>query len=153
VVPVVPGLHQGHEPVRVQRFIPEPAVEALHLAAGLAINDGSTDRTAKAIRSFSDDGRVTVVDIPDIRAARGKSAALNWGLRLARHSLIAMYDADNMPEPGALRPLVEELIHDSSLGATVGMYRVVNRYRNLLRRLLNVEGISFQWIVQLAAGC
>jgi hypothetical protein len=49
------------------------------LAAGLAINDGSTDRTAKAIRSFSDDGRVTLVDIPDSRAARGKSAALNWG--------------------------------------------------------------------------
>jgi hypothetical protein len=47
----------------------------------------------------------------------------------------------------------KELIHDSSLGATVGMYRVVNRYRNLLRRFLNVEGISFQWIVQLAAGC
>ena len=36
----------------------------------------------------------------------------------------------------------------SSLGATVGMYRVVNRYRNLLTRFLNLDGISFQWIVQ-----
>ena len=114
----------------------------------LAINDGSTDRTAEAIRSLSNDGRVTLVDIPASRAARGKSAALNCGLGFARHSLIAIYDADNMPEPGALRPLVEELIHDSKLGATVGMYRVVNRYRNLLTRFLNVEGISFQWIVQ-----
>jgi cellulose synthase/poly-beta-1,6-N-acetylglucosamine synthase-like glycosyltransferase len=43
---------------------------------------------------------------------------------------------------------VEELTRDSSLGAAVGMYRVVNRYRNLLTRFLNVEGISFQWIVQ-----
>jgi cellulose synthase/poly-beta-1,6-N-acetylglucosamine synthase-like glycosyltransferase len=114
----------------------------------LAINDGSTDRTAEVILSFSGDGRVTLVDIPASRAARGKSAALNYGLRFARHPFLAIYDADNTPEPGALRPLVEELARDSSLGAAVGMYRVVNRYRNLLTRFLNVEGISFQWIVQ-----
>lgn len=114
----------------------------------LAINDGSTDRTAQEILSFSGDGRVTLVDIPANRAARGKSAALNYGLRFAQHPFLAIYDADNTPEPGALRPLVEELARDSSLGAAVGMYRVVNRYRNLLTRFLNVEGISFQWIVQ-----
>ena len=114
----------------------------------LAINDGSTDRTAEEILSLAGDGRVTLVDIPANRAARGKSAALNYGLRFASHPLLAIYDADNTPEPGALRPLVEELVRDSSLGAAVGMYRVVNRYRNLLTRFLNVEGISFQWIVQ-----
>jgi len=78
----------------------------------------------------------------------GKAAALNFGLRYARHPVLAVYDADNRPEPGALRPLAEQLMRDPSLGAAIGMYRAVNRGRNLLTRFLNIEGIGFQWIIQ-----
>jgi len=88
------------------------------------------------------------VDILPSRAARGKSAAVNWGLRFARHSLIAIYDADNKPEPGALRPLVDRTDPRLKPGRHGWNVPVMNRYRNLLTRFLNVEGISFQWIVQ-----
>jgi cellulose synthase/poly-beta-1,6-N-acetylglucosamine synthase-like glycosyltransferase len=37
---------------------------------------------------------------------------------------------------------------DERLGAVVGMYRAVNRRRNLLTNFLNIEGIGFQWIIQ-----
>jgi cellulose synthase/poly-beta-1,6-N-acetylglucosamine synthase-like glycosyltransferase len=89
-----------------------------------------------------------VIDVPLLLAARGKAGALNYALRVAAHPILAIYDADNRPEPSALRPLVEELVRDSSLAAAIGMYRVVNRRRNLLTRFLNIEGIGFQWIVQ-----
>ncbi len=114
----------------------------------LLINDGSTDDTADSIRAATSDPRVRVLDVPVELAARGKSGALNYGLRFARNPILAIYDADNTPEPGALRPLVEELVRDSQLGAAIGMYRMINSRRNLFTRFLNIEGISFQWIVQ-----
>ena len=114
----------------------------------LVVNDGSTDRTSELARAFEESGRVRVLDVPPHLAARGKASALNYGLAHARHPILAVYDADNTPEPGALRPLVEELLLDERLGAAVGIYRAVNRRRNLLTRFLNIEGIGFQWIVQ-----
>jgi cellulose synthase/poly-beta-1,6-N-acetylglucosamine synthase-like glycosyltransferase len=112
------------------------------------INDGSSDGTADAVRAFSGDNRVRLLDVPSQRAARGKAGALNYGLTFVVQPLVAIYDADNRPEPGALRPLVEELAADPKLGAAVGFYRVINRHRNVLTRFLNIEGITFQWILQ-----
>jgi cellulose synthase/poly-beta-1,6-N-acetylglucosamine synthase-like glycosyltransferase len=114
----------------------------------LAINDGSTDRTIEIARPFSADRRIRLLDVPPALAARGKAAALNYGLRQARHPVLAIYDADNTPEPSALKPLITELMADERLGAVVGMYRAVNRRRNLLTNFLNIEGIGFQWIIQ-----
>lgn len=114
----------------------------------LIIDDGSSDGTGEIARLLCSDARVRVVTVPEPVARQGKSGALNYGLSQARHALIAVYDADNTPEPGALRPLVEALEADPGLGAAVGMYRAVNRHRNWLTRFLNIEGIGYQWIVQ-----
>lgn len=114
----------------------------------LIINDGSTDRTAEIARGFLSDERFRVLEVPPALAARGKAGALNFGLRHASHEVLAIYDADNTPEPGALRPLVQHLGADPRLGAAIGMYRAVNRRRALLTRFLNIEGIGFQWILQ-----
>jgi cellulose synthase/poly-beta-1,6-N-acetylglucosamine synthase-like glycosyltransferase len=114
----------------------------------LVINDGSTDRTAEIALQFAREPRVRLLEVPGTIAARGKAAALNFGLRHARHPVLAVYDADNTPEPCALRLLAEELVLDPRLGAAIGMYRAVNRRRNLITRFLNIEGIGFQWILQ-----
>jgi cellulose synthase/poly-beta-1,6-N-acetylglucosamine synthase-like glycosyltransferase len=114
----------------------------------LIIDDGSSDRTAEIVRQFTSGRRVALLQVPAAFAAKGKSGALNYASAHATHPILAIYDADNRPEPGALRPLVEVLVLDSSLGAAVGMYRCLNRGRNLLTRFLNIEGIAYQWIVQ-----
>ncbi len=79
---------------------------------------------------------------------RGKSHALNVALRSVRHDLIAVYDADNRPEPDSLEILVRRLLCNDSIGAVLGKFRTINRGRNLLTRFINLETLGFQWIVQ-----
>jgi len=114
----------------------------------LIINDGSTDKTAEVVLGFADEPRVRLLNVPAPLAAKGKSGALNYALSQARHPVLAIYDADNVPEPGALRPLCQKLVLDPKLGAAIGMYRAWNRKRAFLTRFLNIEGIGFQWILQ-----
>jgi cellulose synthase/poly-beta-1,6-N-acetylglucosamine synthase-like glycosyltransferase len=114
----------------------------------LMINDGSTDDTAEVIRGFTGDSRVRLLEVPSHLSARGKSGALNYALSQASHPMIAVYDADNLPEPSAIRPLAEHLVRYPHLAATVGIYRAWNRRRALITRFVNIEGIGFQWMVQ-----
>ena len=115
----------------------------------VVVNDGSTDSTASIVQRFvNQDERVRLINIPPGLGGRGKSAALNAAFRLARHDVIGIYDADNQPEPLALRFLAQQLVSDPSLGAVIGKFRAINKSENLLLRFLNIESLSFQWIVQ-----
>lgn len=115
----------------------------------LIVNDGSRDRTlAAARRQAGGDPRFRFLDIPVSEGGRGKSATLNRALREARGDVIAVYDADNLPEPDALRRLVAALAADHRLAAVTGKFRAYNARRNLLTRFINMESIAFQWIIQ-----
>jgi len=115
----------------------------------IVVNDGSTDSTASIVQRLANrDARVRLINIPPGQGGKGKSAALNAAFRLASHAVIGIYDADNQPEPQALRFLAEQLASDSTLGAVIGKFRALNKNENLLLRFLNIESLSFQWIVQ-----
>lgn len=83
-----------------------------------------------------------------VTGGKGKSNALNIGFAQSKGELIAIYDADNTPEKQALRYLVGEIMHDSSLGAVIGKFRTRNRNSNLLTSFINIETLSFQWMAQ-----
>lgn len=113
------------------------------------INDGSSDRTAEIItRRSQSDARIKLVNLPAGETGHGKAFALNEGLKHCSHELIAIYDADNMPESTALRYLALHLQNDPSLAAVIGKFRCVNRRRTWLTRFVNIETVAFQWILQ-----
>ncbi len=115
----------------------------------LVVDDGSTDATPDIVREFTkSDPRVRVYTIPKDEGGRGKSHGLNLGLKQTNAEVIAIYDADNTPEPSALRYLVAQLLLDASLGAVLGKFRTVNKARNMLTRFINIETLSFQSILQ-----
>jgi cellulose synthase/poly-beta-1,6-N-acetylglucosamine synthase-like glycosyltransferase len=115
----------------------------------IVINDGSTDKTKALLdQAALRDGRIKPLHLPAISQGRGKSFALNIGLKNASHDLIAVYDADNHPEPASLKKLVRHLAANDGLGAVIGKFRTLNRKTNLLTRFINIETLSFQWIVQ-----
>ena len=115
----------------------------------IVINDGSTDRTGEIVAAYAArDARVVPFTVPAGQGGKGKSRALNLALRVAKHDVIAIYDADNTPEPDALRYLVAQLLLHPELGAVLGKFRTVNKRRNLLTRFINIETLSFQSILQ-----
>jgi len=91
---------------------------------------------------------VRVVHTKPPHAGKGKSGALNQGLRQATGEIIVVYDADNTPERKAVYYLALALQNDPQAGVVVGKFRVINATRNLLTRFINIETICFQWMAQ-----
>jgi cellulose synthase/poly-beta-1,6-N-acetylglucosamine synthase-like glycosyltransferase len=115
----------------------------------IVLNDGSTDDTQVILdRMAKAHPMIRPVHIPREEGGKGKAAVLNRGIKLAKHDLMAIYDADNQPQPSALRYLAAQFILNPELGAALGKFRTINRRRNWLTHFINIEGLSFQWIVQ-----
>lgn len=117
----------------------------------IVINDNSSDNTAEAladIQAENPDRMLMVVSTDNVVGGTGKSNALNIGYSVARGSVFAIYDADNTPEPQALRILVEHLMADDSLGAVIGKFRTRNRNASLLTRFVNIETLAHQCMNQ-----
>ena len=107
----------------------------------LVIDDGSTDRTAE-----------NAARIPGIRvvrhdANRGYGASIRTGIRNARGTLVAWYDADGQHTPEGLRRVVQTLesegLHAAVAARTADSAFV--RSRKIPRAILGL-------IVQMAAG-
>lgn len=113
----------------------------------LIMNDGSTDRTREILESYGDK-RLKVINIPKEESGRGKSRVLNLGVRQTAGEIVAIYDADNRPEPNALRLLVDELLYDRSFIAAIGKFRTINKDATVMTRFINIESMAFQWIIQ-----
>ena len=115
----------------------------------MVINDGSKDATKEIIESYaSKDSRVVLYDVPKGQGGKGKSRALNLGVKQVKSEVIAIYDADNTPDHMALHYLVASLISNKELGGVIGKFRTVNKNRNLLTRFINIETLSFQSMLQ-----
>jgi len=115
----------------------------------VVIDDGSTDATGAIVEEFvSRDRRVRLITIPKEEGGKGKSHVLNIGLKHTRARFVAVYDADNTPEPSSLRYLMAQILLHRKLGAVIGKFRTSNRNRNILTRFINIETLSFQSILQ-----
>jgi len=115
----------------------------------MVINDGSKDETASIVQQFaSRSSQVVLFTIPQGEGGKGKSRALNIGLKQVQSAIIAIYDADNTPDPKALHYLAAQLVSHKQLGAVIGKFRTVNKDATLLTRFINIETLSFQSILQ-----
>ncbi|MBZ0272355.1 glycosyltransferase [bacterium] len=115
----------------------------------IVVNDGSSDATGEIVQRLAARHRIIkYVEIPPGEGGKGKSHTLNVGLQHAVGDIIAVYDADNRPEPDALFYLVANLVEDQKLAAVLGKVRTINRDRGYLPPFINLEFIAFQWLMQ-----
>ncbi|MDF2942019.1 MAG: glycosyl transferase family 2 [Herbinix sp.] len=117
----------------------------------IIINDNSSDDSAEVLEQIqkkNQDRKIIVMNTDKVSGGKGKSNALNIGFSVARGSVIAIYDADNTPEPQALSLLVENLMSDPKLGAVIGKFRTRNRNASILSRFVNIETLAYQCMNQ-----
>lgn len=115
----------------------------------IVVNDCSKDKTGKILaEKCVKYPQLKVVTLEPPAGAKGKSNALNHGLKESKGEYIVVYDADNTPERRAVLYLVQAILKDEKLGAVVGKFRTRNKEASLLTRFINVETLSFQWLLQ-----
>ncbi|WP_100374300.1 glycosyltransferase family 2 protein [Bacillus sp. FJAT-45037] len=115
----------------------------------IIINDYSSDLTGTIADDYASEHTfIKVIHNKPPFSGKGKSGALNIGLTDSSGEIIVVYDADNTPEPEAVKKLVLALQHDEKAGAVIGKFRVINHNKNLLTRFINIETITFQWLAQ-----
>jgi len=83
----------------------------------IAVEDGSTDQSPEIVASYQARGLVRIVKGP----GRGAAAALNAGLREARHPFVCQIDQDVILEPGWMLRLLDAL-RDPRVAAAQGYY-------------------------------
>jgi cellulose synthase/poly-beta-1,6-N-acetylglucosamine synthase-like glycosyltransferase len=115
----------------------------------IVISDHSNDGTTEIVERLGrEDARVRCLGWPARERGSGKPHALNEGLKLCRFPVIAIYDGDNNPRPESLRILASAMVQNPALTAVLGKFRCINRNKNLLTRMVNIETLSFQWMIQ-----
>ena len=104
----------------------------------LILNDGSTDRTIAVATQALDQLEFrsdTTVRIVDFAANRGKAAALNDGLAMASHALIATVDGDCWLLSDSLTKIVERMLADPpNTQAVAGAVLVRNSRTNMITK-------------------
>ncbi|EPZ43358.1 glycosyltransferase family 2 protein [Alicyclobacillus acidoterrestris] len=112
------------------------------------LNDNSQDETGEVADAYAEVfTRIQHVRVPS-GSPKGKSRVLNYGLSLAKSDYVAVYDADNQPEPQALKLLVEAAVRTPGAAGAVGYVKTLNEQRNWLTRMISLEFSTFQLLMQ-----
>lgn len=131
-------------PMHDEEKVARQSIEAIlacdyprHLLQVIPIDDHSTDRTPEILDELAA-AHPEVQPLHRREGLRGKPAALNDALELAHANVIINFDADYVPNKGALRDLSLSF-KDPEVGAVMGRVVPVNTRANLLTRLLDLE--------------
>jgi hyaluronan synthase len=105
----------------------------------IAINDGSTDGTWRAMtRAHEDSSRLHAIDLG---RNYGKRGAMAEGIRRATGEILCFVDSDSYLKPDALTAIVQPFT-DPRVGAVVGHAEVHNRMANWITKMQQVRYYS-----------
>ncbi len=113
------------------------AIEWPHSRLEIQVLDDSTDETRALVRREVEALRATGLDVAYIhRVDRTgyKAGALEQGLKVARGELVAIFDADFLPQPDFLRAVVPHFMADARVGMVQARWGHLNRSHSMLTR-------------------
>ena len=116
----------------------------------ILIDDASTDSTGEIADEFAKSySFIKVVHrSPDI-GGKGKSSALNDGVRHANGEMVLLFGADYIPQVDIVEKLAGYFV-DPEVGVVQGRIAVLNEPRTLVSRLVALERIGGYGVDQLA---
>jgi cellulose synthase/poly-beta-1,6-N-acetylglucosamine synthase-like glycosyltransferase len=103
----------------------------------LIVEDGSTDKTVEICKEYA---RLypDQVRLLHKHESNGKPSALNFAFKYAKGDVIAVFDADNVPEPDVLMRAVA-YFRDPSVAAVQGRLCIINAGENMLTKFISCE--------------
>lgn len=102
----------------------------------IIVEDGSTDKTLDICMSYVKDH--AGVKVLHRESSGGKPSALNYGLKYARGEIVAVFDADSIPDVNALTR-VSAYFKDPKVAAVQGKTLSRNASKNMLTRFASYE--------------
>ncbi|MGA3238706.1 MAG: glycosyltransferase family 2 protein [Bryobacteraceae bacterium] len=118
VTVVTPSYNQGNF---IRATIESVLSQAYPSVEYIIMDGGSTDETASVVKDYA--SRLTFISEKD----RGQSHAINKGFRMARGSILAWLNSDDVYLPGAIRNGVEGFSRDPAPGAVYGEGYLIDR--------------------------
>jgi len=103
----------------------------------IIVEDASKDNTPKICRNFSK-MHPGIVKYFHREISRGKPSALNYGFKQAKGKIVAVFDADNVPEPDTLVKAAG-YFEDPSVAAIQGTTHAINAEENMLTKVVSYE--------------
>lgn len=103
----------------------------------IIVEDGSADKTVEICKEYVKQ-QPNHVKLLHKSASNGKAAALNYAIKHAKGEIIAVFDADNVPEPDILQKVVK-YFEVQSVAAVQGITRSINAGENMLANLVSYE--------------
>jgi cellulose synthase/poly-beta-1,6-N-acetylglucosamine synthase-like glycosyltransferase len=103
----------------------------------IQVLDDSTDETRVLVRREVESLREQGLDVVSIRRVDRsgyKAGALDNGLKVARGELVAIFDADFLPQPDFLRAVVPHFMGDPRVGMVQARWGHINRDHSILTR-------------------
>jgi cellulose synthase/poly-beta-1,6-N-acetylglucosamine synthase-like glycosyltransferase len=102
----------------------------------IIVEDGSTDKTLDICVNFAKEhASVKILQKP---FSNGKPSALNYGLKHAKGDVIAVFDADNVPDSNALMAVLE-YFENPIVAAVQGKTLSLNSQENMLTQFISYE--------------
>jgi cellulose synthase/poly-beta-1,6-N-acetylglucosamine synthase-like glycosyltransferase len=129
-----------HNEEKVARQVLDLLVVADYPADSLElipINDFSSDATQEILNEYAKLYSF-IKPLHRYEGARGKPAALNEAIALAKGEIIIVFDADYLPPRGIIKDIAVSF-SDPEVGAVMGRVIPINTGANLLTRLLDLE--------------
>jgi cellulose synthase/poly-beta-1,6-N-acetylglucosamine synthase-like glycosyltransferase len=103
----------------------------------IQVLDDSTDETRALVRAKVEslrEGGLDVVYIHRVDRTGYKAGALDNGLQVAKGELVAIFDADFLPQPDFLRAVVPHFMADAKVGMVQARWGHLNRAHSMLTR-------------------
>jgi len=116
----------------------------------IVIDDGSTDQTGNIAERFvKEHGYIRVIHRDVEAGGKGKSAALNEGLKSAAGEIVCLFDADYYPQREIIERLTAYFLNPE-VGAVQGRITILNEPDTIVTRLATLERIGGYRVDQLA---
>ena len=110
---VTPSYNQAHF---IQATIESVLSQDYPHVEYIVMDGGSTDNTAEVVRPYAESKKLTFISEKD----RGQSHAINKGFRMARGSIVAWLNSDDLYLPGAISAAVKGFAEQPLTGAVYG---------------------------------